>query len=161
MAKSTTPTIRFTVPSVPVGQPRPRAVMAGKHARVHELTHVKGSDGQRRPHAITAFKATVRMAAREAYDGPPAEGPLSVTMICVMPRPKGKVWKTKAMPRYPHTSKPDAENVAKAVLDALTNLLWRDDAQVYSLNVQKWVAAGDEQPHVVVELTAATAATEE
>lgn len=56
------------------------------------------------------------------------------------------------MPREPHTIKPDADNLAKSVLDALSGLLFHDDKQVASLVVTKQIAAGDEQPHVVVRV---------
>ena len=38
----------------------------------------------------------------------------------------------------PHTGKPDCDNVAKAVLDALTGVAWDDDSQVVELVVKKW-----------------------
>lgn len=38
----------------------------------------------------------------------------------------------------PHPSKPDLDNLAKGVLDALTGVVWTDDGQVSSLTVRKW-----------------------
>ena len=38
----------------------------------------------------------------------------------------------------PFTVKPDADNVAKLVLDALNGLMWKDDGQVVELTVVKW-----------------------
>ena len=35
------------------------------------------------------------------------------------------------------TSKPDADNYAKLILDALNGVLWRDDAQVVRLFAEK------------------------
>lgn len=151
MSATTEPTvIRFRVPAVPVAQPRPRAVKRGKHARVHQVTHVKQADGSRKQHPSLAFKATVRMCAEKVYQGPPLAGPLRVDVVAVFPREKAKIWKTKPMPRYPHTVKPDRDNLDKAVLDSLTGLLWRDDNQVCDGRIQKWRAAGDEQPHVQI-----------
>jgi hypothetical protein len=49
----------------------------------------------------------------------PADGPLTVRITFIMPRPKNKVWKQKPMPRYCHIKKPDLDNLVKAVLDAL------------------------------------------
>jgi Holliday junction resolvase RusA-like endonuclease len=37
----------------------------------------------------------------------------------------------------PHTQKPDADNLAKAIKDALNRLAWTDDAQVAELTVRK------------------------
>jgi Holliday junction resolvase RusA-like endonuclease len=41
----------------------------------------------------------------------------------------------------PHTAKPDADNLAKAVLDVCTDLgIWRDDSQITLLRVGKLYA---------------------
>ena len=137
--------IRFSVPSVPVAQPRARASIRGNHASVY---HAKGP--------VDAFKASVRLAASEEYSGAPLEGPLLVDCLFIFPRTKAQMWVRKPMPRLWHTKKPDRDNLDKAVLDALSGLLWRDDAQVCDGRVRKIIASGDEQPGVritVIELT--------
>lgn len=144
--------IRFDVPAVPVAQPRPRAVNNGGHARIHEATHVKGADGVRREHPIVAFKATVRHAAALAYQGPPLTEPLEAELVFVMPRPKTLIWKRKPMLRLPHVSTPDVDNIAKAVFDSLNERVFVNDSQVWKLTASKFIAAGDEQPHVEVTL---------
>ncbi len=150
--------IRFVVPAVPVSQPRPRATLAdgGEHARMHEVTSIKSSDGTRKPHPIAAFKATVKLMASQAYLGSPLSCPLRVDAVFVFPRTQSQIWKTKPMPRMLHFKKPDRDNLDKAVLDALTGLLWVDDAQVCDGRITKVIAAGDEQPHVVVTVTPLT-----
>lgn len=45
------------------------------------------------------------------------------------------------------TVKPDADNVAKAIKDALNKTAYRDDSQIAILHVEKWYAA---TPRVVV-----------
>lgn len=92
------------------------------------------------------------MAFENAYQGAPLAGPLRCDLVFVMPRPKGLIWKTKAMPRLFHASKPDRDNLDKAVMDALKGLAWNDDAQVCQGSIEKWIAAGDEQPHVVIRI---------
>ena len=49
-------------------------------------------------------------------------------------------------------TKPDCDNLAKTVLDALNGVLWLDDAQVVDLSVSKRYAA---EPHTVVTVRAA------
>lgn len=134
-------TIIIRVPAVPVAQPRPRATTRAGHASVY--AHSAG-------HAVAAFKATVRHAAREAYAGPPLTGPLSVDVVAVFPRTKGQTWKRRAMPRIRHAKKPDCDNLLKSICDALNELAWADDAQVCECWIEKWIAAGDEQPGVVI-----------
>ena len=125
----------------------------GGFARTYTPSTVgKGDD--RRPHPIVEFKATVRMAAQEAYKGKPLNGPLKVDLTLIFPRQKNKIWKTRPMPRYRHIIKPDRDNVEKAILDALTNAgTFVDDCQVCAGSVEKWHAAGDEQPHCEILIT--------
>jgi Holliday junction resolvase RusA-like endonuclease len=120
---------------------------------MHEVTHIKQSDGSRKPHPIVAFKATIKMAAQAAYKGPPLRGPLRVDAVYVFPREASKFWRSKPMPRYRHTSAPDVDNLQKAMQDALNGILWADDAQICDGRLQKWRAAGDEQPHVTIIVT--------
>lgn len=142
-------TIEFKVPAVPVAQPRQRhRVVKGKDGCVFASNFTPKRD------PVNYFKATVRMAAESAYSGPPLEGPIGVELSFVFPRPKGKVWKKKAMPRLEHTSKPDVDNLFKSVADALSGLLWRDDAQICTTVITKWVASGDESAHVYLRVAA-------
>lgn len=144
--------IVIRVPAVPVSQPRPQARAFGGHARVHDRTSVKSADGTRKPHPVLAFKATVKMAAEQAYQGPPLTGPLRCDLEFVFPRTSNMIWKSKPMPRVWHTKKPDRDNLDKAVMDSLKGLMWVDDCQVCAGEIQKWIAAGDEQPHVVITI---------
>lgn len=139
-------TIIFSVPSVPVAQPRQRhrAINIGSRTLTTNYTPTKDP--------VNAYKAAVQLAARQAYRGPPLEGPLSCSMKFIMPRPKGMLWKKKPMPRAPHAGKPDRDNLMKSTQDALNALVWRDDSQIFSGPVEKWIAAGDEQPHVEIEI---------
>lgn len=136
--------IRFVVPAVPVAQPRHRIGVINGKARAFSAN---------KTHPIHAFKATVRQSSQAAYMGPPLSGPIRCDLLIVFPRTKSQIWKTKPMPRLPHAKKPDRDNVDKAVLDALTGLMWVDDAQVCDGRITKVIAAGDEQPHVVVTVT--------
>ena len=144
--------LELKIPAVPVAQPRARAVNAGKHARMHSVQTIKAADGTRRPHPILAFKATVRIAASQAYTGPPLDCPVRIDCLFVMPRPKRLIWKTKPMPRVPHVTKPDRDNLDKAVLDALKGTILVDDCIAFAGTIEKWIAAGDEQPHAVITI---------
>ncbi len=137
--------ITFTVPAIPVAQPRQRHRLAnGSNGKtfIHNYTPTK--------HKVNDFKATARLAANAAYSGPPLIGPLKMSVVFVFPRPKAITWKTKPMPRLPHGAKPDRDNCEKSLMDALKGLLFTDDAQVCDGAVQKFYAAGNEQPHVEV-----------
>lgn len=51
--------------------------------------------------------------------------------------------------RLPHTSKPDWDNVAKIVTDALNGLAWKDDSQIISATVIKRYS---DEPKVLVTI---------
>ena len=50
----------------------------------------------------------------------------------------------------PYTKKPDADNLAKAILDALNGMAYPDDAQIVNLKVRKWYGETD-MVHVLIE----------
>jgi Holliday junction resolvase RusA-like endonuclease len=142
--------IRINVPMTPVAQPRVRFSLGG-HAYTPRTV---GKGAKRKQHPIHAFKKAIMDAAREAYTGPPLDGPLKVDITFVFPRQANKIWKTRPMPRYRHVGKPDRDNLDKAVLDSLVNIgLMVDDCQVCSGTIEKWRAAGDEQPYCEAVIT--------
>lgn len=134
--------IQFTIPSIPVAQPRQRhALIAG---------HVRNYTPKDSP--VNAFKAACQFAAATAYQGPPLDGPLRMDLVFVFPRP-ATVPKKFGTGRLRHTGKPDRDNVMKALQDALEGLLFRNDSLICAGEVEKWKAAADEQPHVSVRIT--------
>ena len=74
-------------------------------------------------------------------------------VVFVFARPRVKVWKSKPMPREWHWSKPDRDNAMKSIMDALEGRIYANDSQICAGNVEKWIASGDEQPHVEVIFT--------
>jgi Holliday junction resolvase RusA-like endonuclease len=82
----------------------------------------------------------------------PLAGPLSVRVTARFTCPKTDCRKRDPRPERWHAKKPDAENVAKAVLDAATGVLYLDDSQVAYLTILKRVAAQGEAPGVVLEV---------
>ena len=112
---------------IPRAQGRPRAARMGRFTRVYE------------DKKDTANKSNIRAQVVAQDPEYHESGPVTVSLICSFPRPKSH-FNTKGLsPRAPkyHAQKPDAENVAKAILDALTGVCWKDDAQVCSLAVHK------------------------
>ena len=138
--------IDFTVPAIPVAQPRQR------HRVVTFAGHTVAANYTPAKAPVNAFKASVRQAFADAYQGPPLDCPVFVRLVFVFPRPSNRIWKTRAMPREPHAKKPDVDNVFKSLADSLNGLLWIDDSQVVTLCATKWIASGDEQPHVEVRI---------
>lgn len=69
-------------------------------------------------------------------------GPLSVRIDVYRKLPKSR---PKRMESEPDTYKPDVDNIAKNVLDALNGLAWEDDSQVVALTVRKWPRRRDDE----------------
>lgn len=132
--------VTFGIESPPVAQPRSRAPRFGGRPYVP-------SD-----HPVHEWKRLVRTAASIAYDAEtPHYGPVVVGMQFLMPRPKYH-GKKRGSTTEPHLGRPDADNLAKAVLDALTGLLWVDDQQVFCLSVVKLFVERSRSPGVVVDV---------
>lgn len=129
--------IQFFVEGLPKGQPRPKAFVRGGHAAVYD------------PGTAEGWKGQVAVAARAFLPPAPILGPLKLTLGFWLPRPKAHYLTGKRAgelrndaPLF-HTGKPDADNFAKAVMDALTMLrLWQDDSQISVLHVYKLYQAG-------------------
>lgn len=140
-------TISFKVNSVPVAQPRQQHAIRGNDVNQFISNYTPKS------HPVTAFKSDCRFAATFVYGGPPLLCPLRLIIIAVFPRPSNKIYKKREMPREPKASKPDFDNLAKSVCDALNGIIWRDDSIITDGRVIKRIARGTEQPHVEIEIS--------
>lgn len=80
-----------------------------------------------------SWRSAVQDAARDVFSGDLLRGPLLVRFVFYMPRPKGhlnsKGLVKPSAPQYP-AKKPDALKLARAVEDAITGIIWADDAQI-------------------------------
>lgn len=126
--------VRFFVPGIPAPGGSKRAFVSPKTGKVVVLDDAKGNG---------PWRERVAHFARQAWTAPPMEGPLVLWVRFVLPRPKGHFGAGKnarkvrpSAPAYP-TTKPDATKLLRALEDALTGILWRDDAQVVSQDVLK------------------------
>src|SRR4030042_767924 len=135
--------ILFTVPAVPVAEPRQRHAIS-KGGFITNYTPAA--------HPVNQFKAAVGFASKQVYSGPVLDCALSVDIVAVFPRPKSMVKKNKPMNREWKKSKPDIDNIEKSVFDALNGVLWRDDSLVCSGSTMKFIASGEEQPHVEIRV---------
>jgi Holliday junction resolvase RusA-like endonuclease len=78
------------------------------------------------------WKTQVSEAAAAAFSGELLNGPLSVELVFEVPRPQGHFGKhglLASAPAHP-TTRPDVLKLARAVEDAITGTIWRDDAQI-------------------------------
>jgi len=126
----------------PKGQPRARAFarkMGAKHvARMYD------SD------VADAWKRAVDLGIEREQIVSLVDpvGAFDVKLTFFFRRPKshyGKGGHVKASAPVCHVSRPDADNLAKLVLDRITRggQIWRDDSQVAKLRVEKYWAITD------------------
>jgi Holliday junction resolvase RusA-like endonuclease len=123
--------ITFSVPGDPVPQPRPRVSTAGGFARAYVP----------KDHPIHAYRQAVAVAA-QAAGVLQATGPVSIIIDAVFARPKSHLNKSGVKPNAPALPRPDVDNLGKAVLDALQDVMG-DDTNVSRLLVEKsWGTEG-------------------
>lgn len=91
---------------------------------------------------VAAFKAQCGAVA-------PLEGAVSAKVDIYRRMPKNR---PKKLLRERDTYKPDADNIAKAVLDAMNGLAFVDDSQVVSLSVTKHDRTRRDGDMVAVEI---------
>jgi Holliday junction resolvase RusA-like endonuclease len=125
----------FDVPGVPIPKGRPR-VGSFMTARGTRITRT------RTPERTAAFEQQVALLARARLRHlSPVQGPVAVHIDCRFKRmvsaPDETGW---------HTLRPDADNVLKAVLDALVGVAFYDDSQVCFMSAAKhFLEVGDDE----------------
>lgn len=90
------------------------------------------------PKVMDWRSAIVAAIEPHAHDGL-CDGPLSLDVRFFLPRPKGHFGARGLRPSAPKwpTKKPDSTKLLRALEDALTGVLWRDDAQIVCQSVTK------------------------
>ena len=120
--------LEFTIPIKPQGKARHRTRVVMINRKPVAMQYAD-------PKAVKYEKA-IRDAVIAQYCCDPLDGPLIVSIYAWFKKPKSSKL------AYP-TVKPDADNIAKAVLDSLNGILWHDDKQVCQLAVHKVYADRD------------------
>lgn len=134
--------IAFTVPGTPQGKGRAKVI------------RIAGKTRMKTPEKTAAYEGLVAHAAHTALAGrDPFGQACAVSMLIVFPIPAS--WSKRKrddalVGAVLPTTKPDADNVVKAIFDGLNGVLWRDDVQATDLVVRKRYGA---QPRVEVTVT--------
>lgn len=128
------------------GQPQPQ-----QRARIARTQRgVRLMDPERSRAWKEAAGLVLATAARRAgWRMPAPDAPLEVQVRAVFPCPKAEQrTKRPQAARWHAKATADADNLAKAALDAANGVLWPDDRQVARLVVEKLVGAAGEAPRV-------------
>jgi len=126
----------------PMGKQRPRIVSKGRFSTAYT------------PKPTRDWTTSAQKQIRKLWTGEPipAGVPLALRLVSVHKRPQRLMRKKDPVERLWKATKPDSDNVAKIVMDALNSLVWTDDAQVCELSVSQFYAAKGESSHVEVEV---------
>jgi crossover junction endodeoxyribonuclease RusA len=123
------------------GAPQPKGstrsfVVGGRTTPVRAVTTADNKGPAR------AWAATVTDAAHQHWLGGPVADALAVQVEFVLPRRKGAPKRSTPA----HTRKPDIDKLARCVLDAMTHVVYADDAQIDDLAASKREAEPGETP---------------
>jgi len=141
----------FTVRGIPKPQPRPKAELR------------RGQGGKMFPHIYTPStgcapwrKAVARAAGLRFAD--PIEGPIEVEITVYLVRP-GRLNRKRDYegPVLAPGAVGDVDNFAKAILDAINGIVFRDDAQVTDLIARKRYHAKGAAPGALIVVREADA----
>lgn len=125
--------LSFFVPGVPQpgGSKRGFVTRQGRVAIVDDARH--GKD----------WRGDVKRFARDAYHGDPLDGPLAVTFLFFVARPRGHYGTGRnaarlkpSAPRYP-TTKPDVLKLVRSTEDSCTGIIWKDDCLTVDIVARK------------------------
>lgn len=121
--------VAFNIPGQPVAKGRPKFARRGAHVVAYT------------PAATVSYENLVKMAATLAMCGvEPTAGPVALSVSLSMQIPASWSNKRRALAAagsIAATKKPDADNVLKGIKDGCNGIIWRDDAQVVRIHIEK------------------------
>ena len=107
------------------------------------------------PDKTVLYENLIKLSFQQAedketfFDGEPVAVHIKAYYKIPKSTPKKNIELMK-MGLIPPTKKPDADNIAKVICDALNGVAWHDDSQVVSLSVDKLYT--DDEEKVVVQI---------
>lgn len=134
--------IRFEVPGAPFGKERPKFARRGNYTK----TYTPKKTLQHEKEVVAAYMEIAK--GRKFEKGTP----LDIRIIAYYPIPKStskKKQREMLEHRLRPTVKPDLDNVAKLVYDALNGVAWYDDNAIVDTQVRKFYS---DMPRVDVSI---------
>lgn len=121
--------VAFHIPGQPVAKGRPKFARRGAHVVAYT------------PAKTASYENLVKLAATVAMCGlEPTAAPVALSVSLSMQIPASWSKKRRALAASGAicaTKKPDADNVLKALKDGCNGIVWRDDAQVVRIMLEK------------------------
>ncbi len=137
-----TPTFQFFVPGKPVGKARPR-----HNTKTGNTYTPKGTADYER-HVRECFEAKYPLSE-------PVSAPVQIIIHAIVPVPKKKdgvnlkkQYRNECFAGlHKPTGTPDCDNIVKIICDALNGIAYKDDKQIYAIEVDKSYALQDGYEH--------------
>lgn len=121
--------LTFKIPNAPVAKGRPR------------FRIFKGFVSSYTPSKTREAEKAIEDIFKESYPdfNKPLSGPLRIKIYFYMPVPASlsKKKREAILAQQMHIKKPDCDNLAKTVCDALNGVVWEDDSQVCEMYITK------------------------
>lgn len=133
--------ITFEIPGPPQGKARARTFYNHKSGHMASIT----------PEKTVLYENLVKMSYQQVSDYLSYK-PLRIYIHAYF-EPAKSISKTKRIDmltaKIRPTKKPDIDNIAKVVLDALNGIAYKDDTQVVALEIRKFYK---DKPYVLVDI---------
>jgi Holliday junction resolvase RusA-like endonuclease len=137
--------VHFTIPGAPIGKGRP---IAGKS--------FAGFTTLRTPSKTVKYESEVRLFAAQAMGGRDlidCAVAVRLAIYCAIPKSMTKKDRLRVeRDELRPTTKPDLDNVVKAIFDGMNGVVWKDDVQVVDAAVSKRFS---DNPRVIVTVVPA------
>jgi Holliday junction resolvase RusA-like endonuclease len=125
--------IKFVLPIIPTAQARPKVALRGKFPHAYKTKEQEANE------------RTLEAWLKDHAPDTPMTGPLTLEFIAGLPVPASASKRARAAMLAGDDApdkKPDLDNLAKQLKDAMTRLrFWNDDAQVVRMVIEKRYAA--------------------
>lgn len=131
--------IHLVIPGKPHAQGRPRAVRIGTGVRMYD--HPQSAKWKK---YAASIMSEVKLPTWTVE-------PLLLRIRAIYPMRKDRHRKRAPRPSEWRLERPDIDNIAKAVMDAMQMAkIFKDDSQVVKLEVEKTIGAQGEEPRVEI-----------
>ena len=136
--------VKFEVLGTPVGKGRPKFSTRGGYARA--IT----------PEKTVNYENLVKLSYSFTCGQTVLQGAIKAQIKAFFPIPKStskKMTVKMESGEVFHTHRPDADNIVKAILDALNGVAYHDDSQVVHVDIVKLYSANPRAEIILTELS--------
>ena len=138
--------VAFSVHGSPVAQPRTKArAITARSGRTFAQVYEPGGPARQ-------WKADIKQEAIKHKPPAPFLGAIYLNLKFYLIRPRSLYRRKDSNGPISHTGRPDCDNLFKAVADALTGIVFRDDSQIAAAVIQKFYTEKDKGPRVEIKI---------